>query len=82
MMKFRVNQAMVWRYDRQCMFPANYAADEVAQAFQSVLEQNIGNNIDWSQQDAVVLANWQVLHGRGAEPPDERERTLEGNYVG
>ena len=69
------------RYDRQCMVPANVAAHEVDKYMSSNLSGAAIQPILWSDGIAVVIANWRALHGRGPEPPQERERVVERIYV-
>lgn len=81
-MAFRTsNQCRGFRYDRQCMAPANPAAREVDEYIRSRLPETAVQQISWSDGTAVVIANWQSLHGRGPEPPQEQERILQRIYV-
>jgi hypothetical protein len=70
-----------FRYDRQCMKPANVAAKEVGEYISEVLPLTSQRQIQWSCETAVVIANWHTLHGRGPEPPQEQERILQRIYV-
>jgi len=79
-MRFPVGEADVWRYDRQCMTPANSAAKEIAEAV-DCLSAGLADEIQWRADNAVVIANWVVLHGRGPEPANEAVRNLERIYV-
>lgn len=71
-----------FRYDRQCMIPANPAAREVDECICSAAFGSAIRQIEWSVGTAVVIANWQALHGRGPEPQRETERILQRIYVG
>jgi alpha-ketoglutarate-dependent taurine dioxygenase len=70
-----------WRYDGACMFPANPAARELRGLLDSLTASGRGANINWQRDEALVLLNWSVLHGRGPSPEDEKERTLERIYL-
>lgn len=80
-MSCRLDQRVGWRYDDKCMFPANRAAREVKEVFEGLTKSSAGEWISWSGEEAVVLSNWRVLHGRGPAPQDENERILERIYV-
>jgi hypothetical protein len=80
-LSYRLQGRTVWRYDNECMFPANRAAREVKGIFEVLMKGNTEERISWSGDDAVILSNWRVLHGRGPAPQDEDERILERVYV-
>jgi hypothetical protein len=63
------------------MFPANAAAVEVDTILRPLVGGGRGDCINWSSDRAVVLSNWNVLHGRGPEPPGEGTRIIERLYV-
>ena len=71
-----------FRFDRQCMLPANSAAREIDEYIRIGLPRTAVKQISWSGEAAVVVANWQSLHGRGPEPSEERERIIQRIYVG
>lgn len=81
-MQFRLENTVGWRYDRQCMSPANRAAREVDEAIQAAFATLRPEEIDWSESGLIVVSNWAALHGRGSGPIDEGERILERLYVG
>lgn len=82
-MAFRLpDQRSGLRYDRQCMNPANASAQEVDEYISSGQCGQVIQEIRWSEDLALVIDNWQVLHGRGPEPAREEERILERIYVG
>jgi hypothetical protein len=81
-MKFRSRNATGWRLDGQCMFPINDAAHKVQEMLRPLLSGNRMDYINWNGNMAVVLCNWEVLHGRGPSPPNECGRILERIYVG
>ena len=80
-MKFLSKGHTGWRYDPQCMSPVNDAAFKVREWLDSVLECTRVECIPWTSDLAVVLCNWEVLHGRGPSPPGENKRILERIYV-
>jgi hypothetical protein len=80
-LRFRVNRSSGWRYDRECMFPANGAAQKLEQILESLTTGSRGESIGWSGDEAIVLSNWSILHGRGRAPRDEKERILDRVYV-
>lgn len=81
-MAFRArNDCRGFRYDRQCMTPGNPAAQEVDEYISSELPESVVQQVSWSTGTAIVVANWQSLHGRGPEPPREQERILQRIYV-
>ena len=57
-----------WRFDQQCMQPANKAAQAVNSAVKRVLKDASPLEFRWTNEDALVVANSVVLHGRGAAP--------------
>lgn len=81
-MGFSVGRFRGWRYDRQCMFPVNRAAHELVEVLGPLEEHGFLEQVNWSPGVTVVISNWKVLHGRGPEPVQERERVLERIYVG
>jgi alpha-ketoglutarate-dependent taurine dioxygenase len=81
-MRFRNGTSTGWRFDAQCMFPANSSARQMTEAFENKAIQQHTEEIDWSIGCAAVISNWAVLHGRGPAPIEERERVLERIYVG
>jgi hypothetical protein len=81
-MRFRKGKLTGWRYDCQCIFPANNAAREIAKMLDDSLETHPVGQIAWSEDCATVISNWEVLHGRGSEPDQEGIRALERVYVG
>jgi hypothetical protein len=80
-LKFRHGDSVGWRYDADCMAPANDAATEVDRDLRLRVGSGRGDCISWSSDMAVVLSNWHVLHGRGPEPDAEGVRIIERVYV-
>ena len=81
-MRFRSSKGIGWRYDAQCMVPANEAAVRVKEMLSRLLPTSQTERIEWAKDVAAVLCNWQVLHGRGPSPQEENHRLLERIYVG
>ena len=80
-LKFRHGDLVGWRYDSDLMSPANDAAIEVNIVLRPLVTSGNTDCIHWSKDTAVVLSNWNVLHGRGPEPHDEGIRIIERLYV-
>jgi len=70
-----------WRYDSQCMRPVNAAAMEAQEIVGQLSSSCRVECVNWRDDVAVVLCNWDVLHGRGPAPENEVLRTLERIYV-
>jgi hypothetical protein len=69
------------RFDRQCMKPANASAREIAAYFDTEDCATSIEHLEWRPHTAVVISNWQALHGRGSQPPNEQQRILHRVYV-
>jgi hypothetical protein len=69
------------RFDRQCMKPANDSAREVAAYLDTGDCAATVEHLEWKPHTAVVISNWQTLHGRGSQPPNEQQRILKRIYV-
>lgn len=81
-MRLRSTAAVGWRFDAQCMLPANGAAVVIRSAFQSLSgKEPWVASFNWSGRNALIVDNWKVLHGRGAQPINEGDRLLERIYV-
>jgi len=80
-MRFRQGEVTGWRYDSQCMSPANGAAAKLQERLGPLLSSSRVDKIAWTGDLAVVLCNWRVLHGRGPSPTNETSRILERVYV-
>ena len=79
--RFRHGNSVGWRYDANLMSPANDAAIEVERVLRPFVAGEHTDRINWSGDVAVVLSNWNVLHGRGPEPDNEGDRFIERLYV-
>ncbi len=80
-LRFRNRASIGWRYDSDLMCPVNQAAKVLHEEFRPVVCAGHGISIHWSDGVALVLSNWNALHGRGPEPRDEGTRVLERVYV-
>jgi len=80
-MMFRSESSVLWRYDSNCMFPANSAAKQLEAPLRAITSTEFGEQIKWSGSNAVIFSNWTVLHGRCAAPEAEGERIVERIYV-
>ena len=70
-----------WRYDFDLMTPANAAAKYINDILKPLAAADGIPGIEWSGDQAVILDNWHVLHGRGPQPPNEGIRIIERLYV-
>jgi alpha-ketoglutarate-dependent taurine dioxygenase len=80
-MRLRFEQHRGWRYDPQCMIPANEAARRVESRIKDVLPSLEIEVVRWEEGAAVIVCNWTMLHGRGPMPVNEKRRILERVYV-
>jgi alpha-ketoglutarate-dependent taurine dioxygenase len=80
-LKFREDNAIGWRYDPDLMTPVNRAAYEVNKLLKMLVFDKEPYCINWTGNNAVILSNWDVLHGRGPQPFNEGERIIERIYV-
>ncbi len=81
-MKFQANGKTGVRYDPLTMQPANAAAARVMSGFRHWFDDTKVISVDWAITGTLIIDNWRVLHGRGAQPPEEGRRVLERIYVG
>ena len=70
----------VFRFDPQCMSPANPAAELVLEFLPQLLFR-AAKPLSWEKDTVLAIANWRVLHGRGHPPLDESMRELQRIYV-
>jgi hypothetical protein len=80
-MRFRHDDTEGWRYDADLMIPANKSAEQVAEGMRPLVGTDAAEPIRWSGDEALVLANWVALHGRGHQPDNEGERVIERLYA-
>ena len=78
---FRVGDSCGIRCDLDLMSPVNNAAFQVEKQLRPLVKGENVESITWSGDFAVVLSNWNTLHGRGPEPQDEGLRVVERLYV-
>jgi hypothetical protein len=71
----------IYRYDANCMVPVNSAARQVQLELERIMSSDPGNPVAWRVSQAIVISNWNVLHGRGPGPEAEGQRILERIYV-
>ena len=64
------------RFDPSCMTPINDSALYFHQAFLEVLDKTSMSEINWTGNKAVVIDNWNVLHGRGEICSSDKNRKL------
>lgn len=70
-----------WRYDGECMVPANASAVRARPHVERVLQDISRTEHRWQSSQALVIDNWRVLHGRGSQPESEGPRYLSRIYV-
>jgi alpha-ketoglutarate-dependent taurine dioxygenase len=63
------------------MFPANRAARELRELLDAAMASHAAHTIAWRTDEAIAVANWTTLHGRGPAPEGEKERVIERIYV-
>lgn len=78
---FSEGSCMGWRYDADLMFPVNKEATYVNKILNQIVRNKASDNIAWSGDQAAIISNWNVLHGRGERPPNEGIRIIERLYV-
>lgn len=80
-MKFCSRGQTGWRYDPHSMRPVNQSAIEVRARIGRLLVYACPECICWTPELALIISNWDALHGRGPSPPMEMTRILERIYV-
>lgn len=80
-LRFRHGGLVGCRYDADLMTPANIAAIQVNKVLRPLVACGQADCIEWSNDKAVILSNWNALHGRGPEPSNEGIRIIERLYV-
>lgn len=79
--RFRHRKDVGWRYDEHCMIPVNEAATIIHTELPPLLARCEVQKIEWSGNMALIIDNWQALHGRGEAPSFEQLRILQRIYV-
>ncbi len=80
-LRFRHCDSTGWRYDADLMTPANQAACEVDKILRPLMFNENTDRINWSGNNAAIISNWNILHGRGPQPQNEGVRIIERLYV-
>lgn len=78
---FRAGDSHGIRCDLDLMSPANSAAFQIEKRLRPLVTSIKVDSITWTGDSAVVISNWNTLHGRGPEPKDEGLRVIERLYV-
>lgn len=81
-MRFSAGFSKGWRFDPKVMRPINASSRRALEHFDCAIrnsEQKV--EISWERTSCIVIDNWQVLHARGAAPPQELTRVLFRIYV-
>jgi hypothetical protein len=63
------------------MTPANQSAYEVDKILRPLVFNENTDRINWSGNNAAIISNWNILHGRGPQPLNEGVRIIERLYV-
>ena len=63
------------------MIPVNPAAFEVYKILRPLVFSTDTEFVNWTGLNAVIISNWNILHGRGAQPQNEGERIIHRLYV-
>ena len=79
MLKYKGNGC--FRYDPVCMKPANHAALECRTILSKIDQEIDFYEHEWRPNEALVISNWQCMHGRGVSGSDFEDRTLKRIYV-
>lgn len=64
------------RYDPGCMVPANMNSQKIDHILSSERLENVSHELFWETGMVLVIDNWRVLHGRGVQQKDGRDREL------
>lgn len=80
-MIFKYDGSYYWRYDSDLMIPVNHAAYEVNKILRPLVFSTNTDLVNWTGSNAVIISNWNILHGRGAQPQNEGERIIHRLYV-
>jgi hypothetical protein len=80
-MVFKYDGNYYWRYDSDLMTPVNSAAIEINEILKPLVFTTETEYVNWSGSNAVIISNWTILHGRGAQPQNEAERIIYRLYI-
>lgn len=70
-----------FRYDPNCMRPANKAANEVDAVIRPRCFELNGQLINWIPNRVAIIDNWTWLHARGETLASEQKRILQRIYI-
>jgi hypothetical protein len=74
--------ADLFRWDSLFLFPVNRSARDLRAALQDKSWQSQTRKVNLSEpNDALLIDNWQVLHGRSMVTDDGRQRHLQRVYL-
>ena len=78
---FKENKINGFKFDLSCMIPINKSAKYFHNEFvEALIDQKI-EPIHWTGNKAVIIDNWNVMHGRKEVSITERERKLMRIYT-
>ncbi|AYH36010.1 MULTISPECIES: TauD/TfdA family dioxygenase [Pectobacterium] len=63
-LKFNFSGRKGFRYDPNIMHPANKQGEEFVRIFNKIVHEMKLTEIHWTGSNALVLDNWNMLHGR------------------
>ncbi|MCE7058156.1 TauD/TfdA family dioxygenase [Algoriphagus sp. AGSA1] len=75
---FKENGITGFKYDPNCMEPANYHGKRIVEIFNDISAETI--KVNWCGNKAVLIDNWKMLHGRNSVDPSEN-RELKRIYI-
>jgi hypothetical protein len=70
-----------WRFDSDLMIPVNQAAFEALKVLRPLVFSTETDIVNWTGSNAVIISNWNILHGRGPQPINEGERIIHRLYI-
>jgi len=72
-----------FRYDPNCMKPANNAARQIDEIIRQQCFGLTGKSIKWIPNRVAIIDNWAWLHARGesSAPSESKSRTLQRIYL-
>lgn len=80
-MQFEHDGSAGFRYDPNCMVPANKAAREIDEHLRPECSELKGELIEWRPNRVAIIPNWSYLHGRGTTDHVDFDRILERIYI-
>jgi len=79
---FKENGVSGFRFDLSCMVPVNNDAKYLHKELLALFKEMNVESIRWTGNKAVVIDNWNVLHGRRNISNTEQKRQLMRIYTG